>query len=415
MTEDWQVSLNKTSDTIIGKNVYFQGNKERIFNYENIFIIGHSKLYNESELWSILDIPNENTILKEKHSLQILIELYKKYGFEDMLELLEGDFSFILLDYNIYGEESLLYVARDPFGIYPLYYYENPNNFQKKVQFEIETKNYGFSSSGYSESVQYNPFIAGHYQRFSHSYKVSASWKHNYRPKIFYKLPFFSIYNTNDDSNKIEYRNKQIELAIKKRIEWIHYKNKNLEKIKIGVLCLNPDPAKNILFQNIFTSVSISSKLLSINESCEFIPIIPLNLQNEDNSLIFEWSKLMTSSSSMLQIEYMEKEYPTIITRLKQLLNSNDPYVIRSHFIPIIIAKYLAENMPEIKHVFLGEHFTLDWMEKKYLDRNKRITTIYLDENMKGWTHIFATYDIEIYMPFLDRILIQNIQPIGYL
>jgi len=83
--------------------------------------------------------------------------------------------------------------------------------------------------------------------------------------------------------------------------------------------------------------------------------------------------------------------------------------------IPIIIAKYLAENMPDIKHVFLGEHFTLDWMEKKYLDRNKRISTIYLDENMKGWTYIFAIYGIDIYMPFLDRILIQNIQPIGYL
>ena len=223
MTEYWQVWLNKTSDTIISKNLYFQGNKERIFSSGNISIIGYSKLYNESELWDILDMQEKNTI--KKHSLQLLIELYKKYGFEDMLELLEGDFSFILLDYNIYGEESSLYVARDPFGIYPLDYYENPNNLQKKVQFEIETKNYGFSSSGYLDSFQYNPFIAGHYQKFSHSHKVSATWKHNFRPKIFYKLPFFSIYNTNEDSKQACYRKTQIELAIKKRIEWINYKN----------------------------------------------------------------------------------------------------------------------------------------------------------------------------------------------
>ena len=67
--------------------------------------------------------------------------------------------------------------------------------------------------------------------------------------------------------------------------------------------------------------------------------------------------------------------------------------------------------MPDIKHVFLGEGFTKDWIEKSYLERNKCISQKYLDENIKGWTSVFISYGIELYMPYLDRILLQQILP----
>lgn len=154
-------------------------------------------------------------------------------------------------------------------------------------------------------------------------------------------------------------------MAIEKRLRWISYKNEKTsldKKIKIGVLCLIPE-IDNINITNIFT-------YLEKKDDVEVVSITPLSIQNKDNSFVFEWTKFIPLEnrndlgSSILQIEYMEKEYPTIITRLKTLLNSNDPYVIRSHFIPMIIAKYLTENMPDIKHVFLGEKFTFDWIEK---------------------------------------------------
>ena len=428
MSKDWQVWLNINVDVhsnfllnsrnkCIGKNIVFNGNPEILFISDNISIIGYGKIYNEPELWKILNIPHYiNIENKNNHSLRIIVELYKKYGFEDMLELIEGDYSFLLLDYNIHGDESWLYVVKDPFGIYPLYYYENLNNHPKKVQFEIEMKYYCFSSSEYSDNYEYKPFLSGHYQKFSHSHKVSAIWKRNHRPSLFYKLPFCSIYNDSDHYNTIEYQHKQIQMAIEKRLRWISYKNEKTsldKKIKIGVLCLIPE-IDNINITNIFT-------YLEKKDDVEVVSITPLSIQNKDNSFVFEWTKFIPLEnrndlgSSILQIEYMEKEYPTIITRLKTLLNSNDPYVIRSHFIPMIIAKYLTENMPDIKHVFLGEKFTFDWIEKKYLERRKWIMQIYLDDMMKGWTQIFLSYGIELYMPFLDRILMQNIKPISIL
>ena len=143
--------------------------------------------------------------------------------------------------------------------------------------------------------------------------------------------------------------------AIEKRMKWIYYKNPVISKINVGVLCLSPD----LIGLN---------KYLDKNSLFELTFINTLNIQNENKSVIFEWSKIFTytANSDMnvtLQIEYIENEYPTIITRLKTMLNSNNPYTIRSHFIPMILAKYISENMPEMKHVFLAEPFTYDWIE----------------------------------------------------
>ena len=316
----WQVWLNLNVNLNVGykhiaKNAIYSGNPELVFISEDITMIGYAKIYNERELWKRLEI-------EETPTHNIVVELYKKYGFEDMMELIEGDYSFLLLDYNIHGEESLLYVVRDPFGIYPLYHYDNPPE-------------YGYSFTIESEidiQKKYIPFPAGHYQKFSHSHKVSSRWKKNDPPQSFYKLPFFSIYDEIDSNCK----QSQIDLAIKKRVDWIQYKYLTSE---IGCLC-SPD----YFLPN-------------------FIPIIPLK---------------------------------TCVT-------------------PLDIAKYIAENMPKIKHVFLVEPFTYDWIEKKYLERRKRITQLYLDVSMKDWTNVFLNYGIEIYMPFLDRILIQNLKPVEML
>jgi hypothetical protein len=419
MLNDWEIWLNKNNfikskyeNKQIGKNSIYNGNKNNIYFVDgNLCIIGFGKIYNELQLWE--NIKSEREI-KIEHNLQIIIELYKIYGFEDTLELLEGDFSFILQDINLYGEESWLYVARDPFGLYPLYYYENPNYNTKKVYFEVETKQYSFSSIGYSKNYDYKPFPAGCYQRFSHSFKVSALWKHNYRPKVFYKIPFLSIFKE-EELNRIEYKKKHIEFAIEKRIKWIYYKNNN-EKIKIAIISL--DSTTNNSDYSLKTYLENNN---IINDFCDLIQITPLNIYNNDNSLIFELSKIISlnfkeeEENGNLQIEYIEKEYPTIITKLKYLLNSNDPYIIRCHFIPMIIAKYLNENIPDLKHVFLGENFTYNWIDKKYLERGKKIRELYLNENIKAWTQIFIGYGIELYMPFLDRVLLQNIKPFDFL
>ena len=120
------------------------------------------------------------------------------------------------------------------------------------------------------------------------------------------------------------------------------------------------------------------------------------------------------------RVDWIHYKYPEVGSNIGLVTSSETnvdplsflpiiPPICQTEDLPITIAKYVAETMPNVKHVFIIEPFTKDWMEKKYLDRRKRIPQLYLDESMKYWTNVFLDYGIEIYMPFLDRILIQNL------
>jgi hypothetical protein len=404
MSTHWYVWLNsniyfsaKPEYKNIGKNAIYMGDPNCILQTENISVIGHCKIYNEPELWKMISI---DTSQKEYHPLRIILELYQNFGFEDMLEVIEGDFAFALLDYNISGEESRFYVARDPFGLYPLYEWSSVR--PGKVQFATDNIQYGFSSNGYGDQeFPFEAFPGGYYHNFIHSFKVSSVWKPLSSPTIFYKLPFCSTYY----KGKIEYDyNIHLDIAMKKRLRWILFSRSkmsltNNNNIKVGIISLE--------------STNVDLKCYLENLTPDYINIdLKYDLENlnpDNNILEFHNINDINIFGNNPEEIILEAEYPNIITRLKQTLKSSDPSVIRSYLIPIITAKYLAENHPDIKHVFLNDSFTYEWIETNYFDRRKKINQLYLSEKIKGWTQVFVEYGIELYMPFLDRILVQTI------
>ena len=85
---------------------------------------------------------------------EVIIHLYIKYGIEQTLIMLDGVFSFILYDNRISEDlNNRLYVARDPYGVRPLYYLKN-TQFNKSNTNIIHENNldvfntnlYGFAS-----------------------------------------------------------------------------------------------------------------------------------------------------------------------------------------------------------------------------------------------------------------------------
>lgn len=61
----------------------------------------------------------------EEDPTRALVQLYRAYGFEQMLLLLKGQFALVLLDQSVSVEFCMLYVARDALGIAPLYVTES--------------------------------------------------------------------------------------------------------------------------------------------------------------------------------------------------------------------------------------------------------------------------------------------------
>jgi asparagine synthetase B (glutamine-hydrolysing) len=66
-------------------------------------------------------ITNLEELNEKEDPTRILVQLYRDYGFEQMLLLLKGQFSLMLLDQSVLVEHCMLYVARDALGIAPLY------------------------------------------------------------------------------------------------------------------------------------------------------------------------------------------------------------------------------------------------------------------------------------------------------
>lgn len=100
-----------------------KGGDQPIYNEDkSIVVVFNGEIYNYPELRSELE--------KEKHKFktncdtEVLVHGYEEWG-EDLPKRLRGMFAFALYDIN----NKTLFLARDNFGIKPLYYYQNNNTF----------------------------------------------------------------------------------------------------------------------------------------------------------------------------------------------------------------------------------------------------------------------------------------------
>ena len=82
------------------------------FFIDNIYLVCNGEIYNHKELFNTLNITP-----KSKSDCEIIIHLYKKYGIEQTVQMLDGVFAFVLIDTN----NKHIYVARDTYGVRPLF------------------------------------------------------------------------------------------------------------------------------------------------------------------------------------------------------------------------------------------------------------------------------------------------------
>jgi len=82
---------------------------------QNISLICNGEIYNYLELYKTLNVsPTTDS------DCEVIIHMYLKYGMEQTLRMLDGVFAFVLIDTR-FNEPSKIYIARDPYGVRPLY------------------------------------------------------------------------------------------------------------------------------------------------------------------------------------------------------------------------------------------------------------------------------------------------------
>jgi asparagine synthase (glutamine-hydrolysing) len=110
-------SLNKIDDKLLmgfhrlAINGLNEASNQPIF-YNNLVLICNGEIFNYRDLIDIYSLD-----VKTNSDCEVILHLYEMFG-ENCVHKLDGEFSFVI--YNL--ETKDLFIARDPYGVRPLYY-----------------------------------------------------------------------------------------------------------------------------------------------------------------------------------------------------------------------------------------------------------------------------------------------------
>ncbi len=130
------IGFNRLSIIDVTKNGHQpMSNKDK-----SIYIMFNGEIYNAFQLKNELIDPNYN--FRSKTDTEIILVLYEKYGLEYTLKKLNGMFSISIIDLR----KNKIFLARDRFGIKPLYYIFNENffSFSSEIKSFLAIKNFKF-------------------------------------------------------------------------------------------------------------------------------------------------------------------------------------------------------------------------------------------------------------------------------
>lgn len=192
---DTEVIMNTITDTVLpffkqttmkSCGIKISVDTSNSLHFPDIVISFVGELYNLDELVG-LALSQSNKDYKPISPEELIVDLYKKHGFDYMIQLLDGKFAMILFDYNYIDEISKVYIARDSLGLIPLYM------FKRSLPFTL-VESYGFFTEKHpfifvDDFVEITP---GTYQVYTLPFKVSAHWSLS-NTVTYYNLPSTTI------------------------------------------------------------------------------------------------------------------------------------------------------------------------------------------------------------------------------
>jgi len=196
-------------------------------NIGGVTLICNGEIYNYKELYEEMGItPTTGS------DCEVIIRMYKKYGFEYTVEMLDGVFALMILDESDMSSDPVIYVARDPFGVRPLYVLEvdmtndgtlvpsrssgnagandcvvtteriiafasevkmlapliGSSGQMKWCQSDISSVPINRRMCGNQKTFSIKPFTPGTFSSYTKTFLVNSEWQQNVSNKCFFKV-----------------------------------------------------------------------------------------------------------------------------------------------------------------------------------------------------------------------------------
>jgi len=287
-------------------------------NVSNCVLICNGEIYNFKYLYSLF-----KTNKFSNNDCEIIIHLYKKYGIEETLNLIDGVFSFVLLDL----EKKEIYVARDTFGVRPLYKIKNT---QKSL--------YGFSSEMKMvmnlEVDAIVPFTPGTLSKFKLQF-ISNGWL--WCP-VFENKSYTSMFNGIDytiDNEEIAFQ--RISIALERAVK------KRIGATDRPIACL--------------LSGGLDSSLICalVNKYYKKGTLETFSIGLDDSEDL-KYARIVADylGTNHTEIKLSEKDFFTAITETIRAIESYDTTTVRASVGNYLVSKYIREHS-DAKVIFNGD------------------------------------------------------------
>ena len=348
------------------------------FHKNGVYVICNGEIYNYKELYYNLGIkPLTNS------DCEIIIDLYQLYPIDYFINLLDGVFSFIIFD----TRKRLIMVGRDPFGVRPLFYSNDYNNFSSELK-QINNLT--------SEFIY--QFLPGHYLIKNTKKNITKLYK--YHSLVQYYMPLCAQYKTfMDERNYYKSLIKgSLINAVKKRL---------LSDRPIACLLSGG------LDSSLITSIVVNLLKEKTTQKLETFSIgLP-------GSTDLEYAKKVAKylNTNHTEILLTEDEFFNAIPEVIQKIESYDTTTVRASVGNYLISKYISEHS-NAKVIFNGDGS--DEITGGYLYFHNAPNTLSFDFEVKNLLRNIHYFDVlrsdrsisscglEPRTPFLDKTFVST-------
>ena len=364
---------------------------------DEIKLICNGEIYNYKELYKLLNITPTT-----QSDCEVIIHLYKKYGIEYTLQILDGVFSFILCDSRLINDDSKIYIARDPYGVRPLYQLTpkyNISNISKIYGFSSEIKMLYDIYNNIKETHEITHFEPGTYSIFSLPTTVSPKWRpiiQNYKyHTIGVFMPIFqNLYIDRFDelisTNIFNYLSK----AVQKRVL----------TTERPIACLLSGGLDSSLITSLVNHYSYKQ-----------IETYSIGLEGSED---LKYAKIVANflDTKHTEVILTEKDFIDAIPEVIYAIESYDTTTVRASIGNYLLAKYISQHS-EAKVIFNGDGS--DELCGGYLYMNYASSSLDFDNETKRLLKDIHKFDVlrsdksissnglEPRTPFLDRSFVQ--------
>ena len=393
---------------------------------DDISLICNGEIYNYKELYKMLNITP-----KTDSDCEVIIHLYRKYGIDYTLQMLDGVFAFVLCDNKLSSEDSQIYVARDPYGVRPLYILKlredinkekinrNGINIENIIGFASEMKVLIEFSNCYPGCFIIEHFEPGTYLNYSQKLQIMSNWE--LKCKKCYHSTGFDSNNYLMDANEMDANEMganemgasvtDANVDILKKIS--HYLRSAVKKRVLvtdrPIACLLSGGLDSSL---ITALVNEEHKLLSPNKPLETYSIGLEGSEDLRNARIVA-DYLGTNHTEIL---LSENDFLDAIPEVIYTIESYDTTSVRASIGNYLLGKYISQNS-EAKVIFNGDGS--DELCGGYLYMHKAPNAMDFDHECRRLMkdiHLFdvlrsdkciSSHGLEPRTPFLDRSWVQ--------